>query len=703
MNNFLLEIGTEEIPAGYIEPALTALCATLQKKMTAARIEYGQARIFGTPRRLAIIIESVAGKQKPLKTELAGPPQKIGFDEHGSPTMAAIKFAEKAGVSVEKLMIKETEKGKYLFAKKTERGLATRKVLADILPAAILSTPFPKTMRWADLNIAFARPIHSIVALLGSQVIQFKLGNIISGRNSRGHYFLNPKKLKISSADVYLSTLRHANVFADIAERKKMVRQEVAKAAKDAGGHILADEELLDIVNNLVELPVAVAGRFDEAFLELPDEVLITAMREHQKYFAIVDQSEKLRPYFVAVNNTAARDINLVAKGHERVIRARLADAQFFYRSDLDISNDDRIDMLKRVLFQAELGTMYEKTERMARIAEFLVEQLNKDIGNEEFVDELKSQIPRSAKLCKADLVSQVVVEFPKLQGIMGRLYATVFGEPPTVAAAIEEHYRPVHSGAALPETMLGAILSIADKIDTICGCFHIGLTPTGASDPYALRRQGLGIIQIINDKGFSLSINALIRRSLELYMGKNTSKINELTENVYTFLRNRISHMLSEDGYSKDVIAAVVNVTVDQVPHVWLRVEALQQLKIMPDFDSLAIAFKRVVNLIKKSDLAQTDLKSKAIDLKLFEHDSESALYEAYKHAVSKIFTSIDQELFSQALLEIAALRAPVDDFFNDVMVMTEDIDLRQNRLCLLGKIAELFEDIADFSKIST
>jgi len=704
MNRFLLEIGTEEIPAGYIAPALNALSSTLQKKMTEARIEHGKARVFGTPRRLAIIIENVAARQKPLKTELIGPPEKIGFDEHGNPTTAAIKFAEKAGVSVKKLLVRKTEKGSYLFAKKTERGLAARKVLGDILPPVILSIPFPKTMRWADLDIAFARPIHSVVSLLGTDVIRFELGNVKSGKSSCGHYFMNSaKKIMIPSADDYLATLRHVHVYADITERKNVVRQEIEKAAKDAGGRILPDEELLDIVNNLVEFPVAVAGKFDEVFLELPDEVLITAMREHQKYFAVVDQTEKLRPCFIAVNNTAARDMGLVAKGHERVIRARLADAQFFYRSDLEVSNGERVEMLKRVLFQAELGTIYEKAERLAQISEFLAEKVSREADDRELNDELKSQVLRAAKLCKADLVSQVVVEFPKLQGIMGRVYATISGELPTVAAAIEEHYRPLYSGAPLPGTLVGAILGIADKIDSICGCFHVGLIPTGASDPYALRRQGLGIIQIMNDKGFSFSLKELISRSLSLYKGKNTTEISELTASVYTFLQNRISHLLSEDGYSKDVIAAILSVSADHVPNVWGRVRALQELKTQPDFEPLAVTFKRVVNLIKKSDLKDADAQPTKVDKHLFEHDSERALFEAFSKAEKRVSASINQDLFSRALLDIAALRTPVDDFFEGVMVMTEDLKIRRNRLSLLGKIANLFGNIADFSKIST
>jgi glycyl-tRNA synthetase beta chain len=703
MNRLLLEIGTEEIPAGYITPALQALSSSLLQKMTAARIGHGQGLIFGTPRRISVVVENVAGKQEPLETELIGPPAKVGFDGLGKPTMAAEKFAEKAGIAVKELRIKDTEKGTYLYVVKSERGAATRTLLKTILPEAILSIPFPKTMRWADLNIAFARPIHSVLALLGRDVVAFELGNIKSGRYTYGHRFMHPDKIKISSADDYIESLAAAFVVADMDKRKQIVQKEISRAARKVSGTILIDEELVDIVNNLVEYPVAVAGKFDEEFLELPPEVLINAMREHQKYFAVVDDQEKLKPCFVAVNNTAARNTALVARGHERVIRARLADAQFFYRSDLEISNDERVEKLKGVLFQAELGTMYEKTERVRRIAEFLVEAAGLGLDETDRGKELKSEVSRAARLCKADLVSQVVGEFSKLQGIMGRVYATISGEPPTVAAAIEEHYRPVYSGAPLPDTLVGAIVGIADKIDSICGCFTVGLVPTGASDPYALRRQGIGIIQIINDRGFSFSLKDLISKSISLFKTKSTDSIRDLTEKVDVFLQNRISHLLAEEGFSKDVIAAILSVSADDVPNVWSRVGALQTLKSQPDFDLLAAAFKRVVNIIKRADSMGPEENLEDVDEVLFEHESEGALFTAFKNVEKKVSQSIARDRFDRALLDCASLHGSIDHFFDGVLVMAEDMKVRRNRLALLNQIAALFGRIADFSKIST
>jgi glycyl-tRNA synthetase beta chain len=703
MDTLLLEIGTEEIPAGYINPALKALAATLQKKMAEARIEHGSAEIFGSPRRLAVRIEKVAAKQLPLKTELTGPPVKVGFDESGKPTMAAKKFAEKAGVKIEKLSVKETRKGAYLCAVKQERGQATQTLLKEILPKAILAIPFPKTMRWADMDTTFARPIHSCLALLGSRVIQFKLGNVRAGRASHGHYFMRPGKIKIDSADDYLKRLKAAQVIVDLAERRKAVEREISAAAKKVGGSILADEELVDIVNNLVEYPVAIAGEFDKEFLELPDEVLITAMREHQKYFAVVNKSRRLLPYFVAVNNTKARDMKLVAKGHERVLRARLADAQFFYQGDLEISNDERVEKLKRVLFQAQLGTMYEKIQRVAKIGKFIAKAVDVGLADGKQRNGLKTQVARAAKLCKADLVSQVVGEFPKLQGVMGRVYAAIAGEFATVSAAIEEHYRPTYSGGPLPQTITGSVLSIADKIDSICGCFSAGLTPTGASDPYALRRQGIGIIQIMNDKGFTFSLGKLIKKSLSQFEIKDSDELKALTQKVYSFLKNRIIQLLADQGYAKDTIAAVVDVSIDHVPNLWSRLEAIESLKATPDFEPLAVGFKRVVNILRKSGRPGGSERPAEVKENLFEHESESALFAAYQKAEKNVSDAMEKGLFEKALKDIATLREPVDAFFDGVMVLAEDQNVRRNRMALLEHIATLFGKFADFSKLST
>jgi len=691
-HNLLLEIGTEEIPAGYIEPALNSLSSLILQRMDDARIDHGEARVFGTPRRLAVEVAAVAGKQNPLTTEVTGPPERIAFDKDNRPTLAAEKFADKIGIPVTGLKVKDTPKGRYLYAKKTERGLATRTILKDFLPDVILSIPFPKTMKWADLTIEFARPIHSILAMLGDKTVSFSLGNIKAGRYTFGHSFVKPGRIKLSSADDYIETLRLADVLVDLEDRKKHVENQIKNAANSLGGCVLTDEELVDIVTNLVEYPAVAAGGFDREFLELPREILITAMREHQKYFAVIDKENNLMPNFIAVNNTPARDMSLVARGHERVLRARLKDAQFFYRSDLKKPFEDMVEKLKGVLFQAKLGSVYDKVLRVQKLVEYLSGVVN-------FDSNLKEKALRAAYLCKADLVSQVVIEFPKLQGVIGRVYAAVCGESDLVASAIEEYYRPVCSGGRLPGTEIGAVLGIADKVDSICGCFITGLIPTGTSDPYALRRQGIGIVQIMLDKGFSFSLSSLISKGLEAFADKGNTEIKEKEVMIYNFLKNRIANLLSEESFSKDVTAAVIAVSIDNIPDVWNRARALENLKKQPGFEQLATVFKRVVNITKKAGHFQAE----EVDENLFQDECEPSLFASYNEVKNKVSGSLDKGSFDQALLYIASLSDPVDVFFEGVMVMAEDVKIRNNRLSLLKHIADLFGLFADFSKIST
>lgn len=688
MNTFLLEIGTEEIPAGYIQPALAAMADNLARKLQHARLSHGEIKTYGTPRRLVVTVDQMADRQASLTEEVLGPPERVAYDEKGQPTIAARKFAEKIGVPVKRLKIRETEKGRYISATATDKGQPAGAVLQHILPEVILGTPFPKTMRWSDLNIAFARPIQSVLAILGDKVVPFALDRRIkSGRFAWGHMFMHHKKVKIARADDYFESMQAARVIVDIETRKQMVREEIGAAAEKLGGKILPDDDLLDIVTNLVEIPFASGGRFDESFLELPNEILITAMRQHQKYFAVVDDAGKLMPCFVAVNNTRTRDMNLVAKGHQRVLRARLSDAQFFYHADLKDRMDDWAERLKGVLFQAQLGTMHAKTQRIISMCSFLADAV---------APEIKSRVERAAQLCKTDLVSQVVYEFANLQGIMGRVYATVAGEPDDVAAAIEEHYRPTYSGGPLPQTLTGSLLAIADKLDTICGCFSVGLVPTGASDPYALRRQAIGIVQIMRHHQLGLSLRQIIETSLDHFDPADKAATADA---IVAFFQNRLAHMLSEEGFAKDVIAAVTSVSVDHIPDVWLRTAALQHLKGAADFEPLAVAFKRVVNILRKAEVPD-DL---SINPNLMEHASENQLFESYQKVADEVRHLLGKGDLQETLSTIATLREPVDRFFDDVMVMAENQQLRENRLALLMAIASLFNRIADFSKMAT
>lgn len=692
MNTLLLEIGTEEIPAGYIQPALDSLLNILIKRLDDARIAHGDARTFGTPMRLAIEVEGVADKQTALTTVVTGPPERVGFDDTGAPTVAAEKFAEKAGIPLKSITIVETKKGRYLSARVTEKGSFSRKLLQDILPGVITALPFPKTMRWGELTVEFARPIQSILALLGSQVVPFSVGNINSSRYTFGHRFLSPGRIKVTSPSDYLPLLTAANVTADINARRITTGRLVAEAAAAVGGTVLADDELLDVVTNLVETPVPVAGSFDDKFLELPDEILITAMREHQKYFAVAGPDGRLMPNFIAVNNTRAKDLGLVATGHQRVLRARLEDARFFYQSDMKAGLEPLVERLKGVLFQSKLGSVREKVKRVELLSAYLADAAG-------FEARQKNELVRAARLCKADLVSQVVVEFPKLQGVMGRIYAARGNEPPAVSAAIEEHYRPTRSGGQLPETETGAMLAIADKIDSICGCFAIGLLPTGASDPYALRRQGIGVIQIVLAQELAVSLRELIERAVALFAGQAESDPADIVAAVYGFLRDRMSHLLVEEGFPRDVVAAVTAVSVDHLPNVRKRVRALASLKAEPDFEPLAVAFKRVVNIIKKSE----GFEIRPVDTDLFQDRCESDLFNEAQQVKKRVAGRLTQGDFDQALRDIATLRGAVDAFFDGVLVMADDMAVRNNRFALLADIAALFENLADFSRLST
>ena len=696
MAQLLIEIGTEEIPAGYIMPALNAFSNSLIHHLEQNRIAHGDAHVYGTPRRLSVRIDQVADRQKSQNQEIMGPPAQIAFDENGMPTVAAKKFAEKNDIPVNLLTVKETGKGKYVVAQKTDPGKATRVLLKDSLPSIILAIPFPKAMRWSNLSISFARPIHSILALLGSQVISFVVGDIKSNRYSFGHRFLYPKKIKLPDPGQYLSALREAWVIADIQERRTLMEKQMAEAVDHVHGRVLPDEELVDQVTHLIEYPATVLGTFEDRFLELPREVLITAMREHQRYFAVVDAKNRVMPYFLAVNNTLAKDMALVKRGHERVLKARLEDARFFFKTDMKLSLDEMTNKLKSVLFQADLGSVYDKVSRVRQVGGQLAAHLHLGEASTRYLD-------RATWLSKSDLVSHMVNEFPKLQGIMGRIYAKTAGEADVVADAIEEHYRPIYSGGQLPETLVGALLSLSEKIDTICGCFLAGLIPSGASDPYALRRQGIGLLQIVIEKKFALSVGELIQMSLSTFTEiKPRTDPEDAARQVTSFLMNRLAHILESEGISKDAVAAVIAVSENDVlPVVAEKARSLQRLKKAPEFDTLAIGFKRVVNIIRKADPADTEKAE--IDPELFEYPAEKALFDDFIAIQTQVKQMLRKGEIDQAFNAVSTLRTPVDQFFDDVLVMAEDSNIRQNRLALLYQISQLFGLLADFSRIST
>jgi len=691
MDTLTIEIGCEEIPAGYIVPALEAFRDKLIEDLDRQRIAHGTARILGTPRRLVLMVNDVAETQAAQTSTLTGPPEKVGYDDKAKPTLAAEKFAQKAGIPVEQLIVKDTGKGRYLTAVVEEACESSVAIIEQILPKHILAMPFPKSMRWGSLSISFARPILSLTGLLGKTVLSFCVGNIQSGNLVFGHQFMNPGPHAVLSADDYEQVLESVGVVPDFDKRRAILVQGIEKLAADNNCSLMHDPELVDIVTNLVEFPYPVVGRFDEDFLAVPDEVLITAMREHQKYFALADENGGLRPMFIAVNNTQAKDMNLVARGHEKVLRARLSDAKFFFETDLESSLDAFADKLKNVTFQAKLGTVHEKCRRINALVKYLAE-----VAGYDDVDGLKTKLTRAAAICKADLVSQVVIEFTKLQGMIGRAYALKAGEDKDVALAIEQHYRPVQSGGRLPENPTAVLLAIADKMDTIAGCFCVNLIPTGGADPYALRRQGIGILLIMMAENLEFSLADCIDKSLTPYMPDTEARAATAAQ-VHGFVKNRMVNILTDQGFSKEAVTSALAAAFDNVPDVKNRVAALDSLRQEPDFEPLAVTFKRVENILKK---AEGGFGVEA-DTALFQEEAETLLYNAVSDVAGKTSQYIDSGDYAKALKTISTLRPDVDRFFEDVMVFDKDADLQKNRIALLSQVSDLFARIADFSKL--
>ena len=685
---FYLEIGSEEIPAGYIRPALEAMARQLTQFFDDQRIGHGRPLIGGTPRRLCLHVPDVAERQQAGSVEVLGPPRQVAFDAAGKPTKAAEGFARNQGVAVGDLRIKSTPKGEYVVLVREESGQATRALLEPMLADFIAHIPFPKSMRWADLQVTFARPVRWITALLGGDVVNFQYGDITSGNQSFGHRFMNPQWLTVTDHDSHRAQLERHHVIVDFDQRRELIARGIVQEAAKVGGRVLDDPELLEEVTQLVEFPYPLLGEFEEKYLELPPQVPITVMKEHQRYFAVVDADGKLMRYFVTVANTIPRDPALVAAGNARVIRARLEDARFYYEEDRKVRLDQRAEQLKDVVFHSKLGTSWEKMERFRTLARWLGEQL----GLAEF-----DTIERAAKLCKADLVTGMVGQFPELQGVMGRDYALKEGEPEAVAEAIHEHYLPIRAGGPLPERIEGAVLSIADKIDTIVGCFSVGLIPTGTTDPFALRRQTLGIIRIILEKDLPVSLEGLIDQALPLLDRHRTEPLETVRRAVLGFFQGRLHHLLtSQDGYATDLVEAALAPGIDNLAAAVARTRALNAFKQRADFEALAAAFKRVVNIIK-------DGEPTPVEPARFTAEAETALHQAVQNAAVAIRRQLDQGDYGAALEAIAALKAPIDRFFDQVLVMDKDEALKRNRLALLTAVHDLFSGLADFRKIQT
>jgi glycyl-tRNA synthetase beta chain len=683
----LLEIGTEEIPAAFLPKALKDIERIVKKDFSENRIRHGAIKTMGTPRRLALSVKDVSEKQDDQVIEKVGPAKKAAFDGEGNPTKAALGFARGQGLEISEIETITTDKGEYLCARRKVIGEDTKTLLSEILPRLITSIPFQKSMRWMNLELRFARPIHWILAIFGGDVVPFNLENVTSDALSFGHRFMSPEFFEIRDFEDYLKKTKEHFVTVDPEERRKIIIEEARKAAHGVSGDVLENEDLLDEVTFLVEYPSVVCGNFDREFLDLPKEVLTTSMIKHQKYFPVIDKKGNLLPHFITVNNTVARDPSIVAHGNEKVIRARLADAQFFFEEDQKTPLENHLEDLKDVTFHNSLGTSYEKVMQFRKLALHITEQIDPSI---------KDTVDRVALLSKADLETQMVYEFTELQGVMGREYARIQGEESVVAKAIYEHYLPIAAGGDLPETDEGAIVSIADKMDTIVGFFGINLVPTGTADPFALRRQALGIINIILNKNYALQLDDLIDRSIGILGDKLKRKPEETKADVLDFFKGRYENQLISQGHPYDVVNAVLALGLSDIVQSLRKIEAMEDFKGHPDYEPLAVAFKRVVNILK-------GFEGGSVDMARFQEAEEENLHKAFLNISEKAGSFIDDEKYKEALSEMARLRKPVDAFFDTVLVMAEDETVRFNRLSLLEELKTLFYGIADFSKIVT
>ncbi|MDJ0918513.1 MAG: glycine--tRNA ligase subunit beta [Woeseiaceae bacterium] len=680
--DLLVEIGTEELPPKALRSLIDAFAAGVDERLAEARLEHAGIRSFASPRRLALIIEGLADKQPDRRVSQKGPPTKIAFDDDGTPKPPALAFAKKCGVDVTELERTATDKGEWLSYETFETGRPTAELIADILDQALLAMPIPRRMRWGDTDIEFVRPVHWVVLLHGDEVLDASVLGVEAGRDSDGHRFHAPGPLPVASAGDYVETLKSKGyVIADMQERRKLVVDGVNAEAANANGRIVDGESLYDEVNALVEWPVAITGRFEDRFLELPPEVVISTLTGHQRYFPVEDANGDLMPLFVTVANLNSKDPARVIDGNERVIRPRLADAAFFWDSDKSTTLEERRAGLGSVVYQQGLGTLKEKSERIKR----LVEKLAEDAG----ID--AAHAGRAAELCKCDLLTGMVGEFPDLQGIMGAYYADVDGEAEAVSLAIREHYQPRFAGDALPESPAGQLLAVADRLDTLAGVFALGKKPSGNRDPFGLRRAALGVVRILIECELEVDFDALLAVAIDAQ-----PRQHEATDGLHEFVYERLKSYCADHGATPEAFDAVAAVGTASLPDFKRRIDAVGTFLSLPEAESLAAANKRIANILKKSGSAS------ALDAALLSEPAELALHEGVQAATADVGPKLESGNYTEALKGLAVLRAPVDTFFDDVMVMAEDEKTRNNRLALLAGLRRLFSGVADISRLS-
>jgi len=682
--DFLFELGTEELPPLALPELERALAESLRSALAAAGIAHGELVSYAAPRRLAVLIRSLATRQGEQRIKRRGPPVSAAFDKQGQPTRAATAFADSCGVSLETLGRIHEGKGEFLYFEATQPGAETASLLPSMVQAALDALPIPKRMRWGASEAQFVRPVHWVVLRLGAAVLPARILDTDSGGRSRGHRFHAPGWLDIDAPARYADILREqGHVIASFAERRDMIRHQVTTSAAAQGGTAVLDESLLDEVTALVEWPVAVVGRFDERFLALPREVLLSTLQEHQRYFAIEGADGALTPFFITISNIDSREPVRVREGNERVVRPRLSDAAFFQQQDRRAPLAAWRDDLDKVTFQAKLGSIGDKVRRVQALAAHIAPALGGDAAHAE----------RAALLCKCDLLSAMVGEFPELQGIMGAYYALADGENPEVAAAVREHYQPRGAGDALPGTLTGAAVALADKLDTLAGIFAIGQKPSGTKDPFALRRAAIGVLRIILESRFDLDLGELVAQAVKLQPVQQAG----CAEEVLSYILERLRAHYQEAGVASEIFDAVLATGSRRPLDFDARVNAVAAFRSLPEAESLAAANKRIANILKKS-AAET---AASVDVSLLQVDAERALHAALEGVSAGVEADLGSRRYNAALTTLAGLRPAIDAFFNDVMVNDPDPALRANRLALVGRVRELFSGVADLSRL--
>lgn len=686
--DLLIEIGTEELPPKALRRLSEAFADGMMSGLESASLRPASVLRYAAPRRLALLLSDVPVAQSDQETVRRGPALSAAFDDDGCPTSAATGFAKSCRVEVELLDQLETKEGSWLAFRSVRKGQDTAQVIPDLVRKALAGLPIPKRMRWGDRDDEFVRPVHWVVLLFGNDVIDAEILGVKADRYTRGHRFHHPEPIYLGEPQAYLPILEtEGQVLADYAARREAIRAQVLEQAKQLGGHALIEDDLLDEVTALVEWPVAIAGKFDSDFLQVPSEALISSMQDHQKYFPVTDDSGKLLPHFITIANLASKDPGQIRAGNERVIRPRLADAAFFWNQDRKQPLRQRASGLQNMVFQKKLGTLFDKQERVSVLAAEIGGAIGGDVAHAE----------RAARLCKCDLLTSMVFEFPELQGTMGRYYARHDGEPADVANAIEEHYRPRFAGDALPQGATGQALAIADRLDSLVGIFAIGQPPTGDKDPFALRRAALGVIRICIEQHLDLDLQALLQQAASSF----TSDLNasSVTDAVFDYVMERLRGYYQETGVEADLIEAVLATRPTRLLDIDKRIQACRAFRELPEAASLAAANKRIANILKKTDQAIPE----NVDSARLEEDAERQLAQQLAGLHRKVVPLMDSGDYTPALKELAGLREAVDAFFDKVMVMVEDDALRANRLALLKNLGNLFLRVADLSRLQS